>query len=184
MSSPRQRLMVRDWGAEKTTLAEEHRADEADSVLPADPGAPSTRTVIITPGPGSARAEPAGLGAQDLQGGQGAAAADPHAGAGDQRAKILTAAERAGPAGVLALADPAVPALDRADPLLEFLLDLGGVDAEIVQDPAGGRARVQGYAEQQVLGPELGLAAPGGQPPRPGDRLLGLPVPDNPALLA
>jgi len=60
-----------------------------------------------------------------------------------------------------------VPTLDRLDPLLKFLLDLGGVDAEIVQDPAGGRAGVQGYAEQQVLGPELGLAAPGGQPPGP-----------------
>jgi hypothetical protein len=43
--------MVRDWGAEKTTLDTNTRhAVEADSVLPADPGAPSTRTVIITPG--------------------------------------------------------------------------------------------------------------------------------------
>jgi hypothetical protein len=43
--------MVRDWDAEKTTLDNNTRhAVEADSVLPADPGAPSTRTVIITPG--------------------------------------------------------------------------------------------------------------------------------------
>src|SRR5947207_10860067 len=145
MSSPRQRLMVRNWGAEKTTLHATKRIAEADSVLPADPGAPSTRTVIITPGgAGSSGTEPAGFGAQDLQGGQGAAAADPHARAGDQRAEVLTAAERARPAGALALADAAVPALDRRDPLLKFLLDLGGVDAEVVQDPAGGRAGVQG----------------------------------------
>jgi hypothetical protein len=58
-----------------------------------------------------------------------------------------------------------VPALDRGDPFLKFLLDLGGIDAEIVQDAAGGRAGVKGQAEQQMLGPELGLAAPGGQPP-------------------
>src|SRR5690349_20603234 len=73
-------------GAEKTTLHATKRIAEADSVLPADPGAPSTRTVIITPGgAGSSGTEPAGFGAQDLQGGQGAAAADPHAGPGDQR---------------------------------------------------------------------------------------------------
>jgi AraC-like DNA-binding protein len=40
--------MVRNWGAEKTTLVLRSCAYEADSVLPADPGAPSTRTVIIT----------------------------------------------------------------------------------------------------------------------------------------
>src|SRR6476646_11599371 len=37
-------------GAEKTTLENTRHAAEADSVLPADPGAPSTRTVSITPG--------------------------------------------------------------------------------------------------------------------------------------
>ncbi|MFD0733286.1 hypothetical protein [Planotetraspora mira] len=59
-------------------------------------------------------------------------------------------------------------ALDRDDPLLDLLLDAGGFDTEVVEDAAGGRPRVQGQAEQQALGPELGLAAPGGQPPTVG----------------
>jgi hypothetical protein len=60
---------------------------------------------------------------------------------------------------------------------------VGGIDPEIVQDAAGGRAGVMGQAEQQVRS-GTGTDRAVRQPPCPGDRLLGLPVPDDAALLA
>src|SRR5207302_3205591 len=108
---------------------------------------------------------------------------DPDARAGDEGTEILAAAEGTSPPGALGLADTAVAALDRGDPLLELFLDAGGLDAEVAQDAAGGRTRVQGDAEQQVLGAELGLAAAGGQPPRAGDGLSGLAVTGHAALM-
>src|SRR5262245_24579708 len=97
---------------------------------------------------GSPGAQAAGFGAEDLDGGLGAAAADPDAGAGHQGAEVCAAAEGAGPAGSSGLADAAVAALDRGDPLAEFLLDAGRVDVEVAQDAAGGRTGVEGDAEQ------------------------------------
>src|SRR6266536_3258392 len=124
---------------------------------------------------------PVADGAEDLDGGLCAVAADPDAGSGNQGTEVFAAAEGAGPVGAPGLADAAVPALDRGDPFLKFFLDVRGVDAEVVEDTAGGGAGVQGQAEQQVLGPELGLTAPGGPPSRPCDSLFGFSVPNDAA---
>src|SRR5438105_1743354 len=90
----------------------------------------------------SSAAQAAWLGSEDVQGGLGAAAADPHAGSGDEGAEVLAAAKGAGPAAALTPADATVPALYRRDPFGEFLLHVRGVDAQVVEDAAGGGAGV------------------------------------------
>lgn len=132
----------------------------------------------------SAGAYAARFGAEDLHGGLDAASADPDTRSGHQRGEVLAAAKRTGPAAVLGPADEAgTPTLDWGDPFLEFLLDPGGVDVEVAQDTSCGAAGVGGQAEQQVLGAALGLSAPGGQPPGPGEGLVAFAVADKAAFL-
>jgi hypothetical protein len=54
----------------------------------------------------------------------------------------------------------------------------------VVEYPAGGLAGVDGKHEQQVLGADLALSAPGRQPPGLAHGLVGLAVADDAVLPA
>jgi len=88
-----------------------------------------------TPPQRSSGAKPARRGAEDFQGSLGTAATDPHAGSGHNR--VCAAAEGAGPVAAPVLSGAAVTARHRSDRPCEFLLDRGGVNAEVGEDAAG-----------------------------------------------
>jgi hypothetical protein len=96
--------------------------------------------------------------------------------------RIGVAAERAGTDALIALADPAAATARsrrRRNQVVEFLLDPCRVDAEVVEDAAGGRTGVQVEHEQQVLGTGQVLTAVGGESSGAGHhRGLGPAVPD------
>src|SRR5260370_29231921 len=77
---------------------------------------------------GSSGAQAAGFGAEDFDGGLGAAATDPDARAGDEGTEVLAAAEGAGPAGAPGFADTAVAALGPGGPPLGVPLFARGID--------------------------------------------------------